>query len=585
MMQFDANNIDERMFDYFEGNLNAQEMKELEHFVDQNPQYANDFEAWRMSFLEEKDKSYPLSPQLLAGSKGAIWMRWGLAVIGLIGLGTLAMSLLDFGQKDSDKIYTERSQLTAVESNNSVPPMLDLDVPAENYGSSNNGLDPASNVAAKSVDSDMHSGQKARSYGIYNEDTKGTRPLESVGEERNMLSSKAYSAPDDYVAEISPYRAGGYGYRKTVWSDAALAEAIDYFEDGGGNANSRNYDGTMDDHMEKQVTFGRYSKGFSYMLANLVERLQQPLGLENLHDPHFVVPEYFGPLAMNPSYAGSAGNPRMYASGRLQPSINGLNNYTGYLAFDGYISKWKMGVGLTAKYDQYENGNFQNWAIGAILSPKLKLNRKSTLEPSIQYTFGQTNMNLDELENGQSMFINRRIGVQFLALDNLAENSGNVSSINHDLKAGLLYNTESFYAGVTAHNLLQPTTFFSNDEFGNSTAQDIRITAQIGTDYQYRSDRDYMISPHIVLDHQAGYTEAWAGAYGKLDWFVLGGGLSTKLNYAATIGVEGKQFRLTYNYDRFRSDILSGGAHQVSLRLLFGKQKGDDGILKVGLGQ
>ena len=46
-------NIEELLFDYFEGNLSEEEKKEVKEFIDQQPQYLEDFRAWELSYVKD----------------------------------------------------------------------------------------------------------------------------------------------------------------------------------------------------------------------------------------------------------------------------------------------------------------------------------------------------------------------------------------------------------------------------------------------------------------------------------------------------------------------------------------------------
>jgi hypothetical protein len=52
-MTIDSKNIDQWLFNYYEGNLSPSEVKQLEVFLKKNPDYYEDAHAWKDSFVEE----------------------------------------------------------------------------------------------------------------------------------------------------------------------------------------------------------------------------------------------------------------------------------------------------------------------------------------------------------------------------------------------------------------------------------------------------------------------------------------------------------------------------------------------------
>lgn len=52
-MSINSNNIDKWLFDYYEGNLSPSDIRKLEQFLQKNPDYYEDAEAWKDSFVEE----------------------------------------------------------------------------------------------------------------------------------------------------------------------------------------------------------------------------------------------------------------------------------------------------------------------------------------------------------------------------------------------------------------------------------------------------------------------------------------------------------------------------------------------------
>lgn len=92
MNTIDHKNIDEWLFNYFEGNLNPQESETLTRFLNANPALKADYDAWKASYVSEVPVAYPNAGELLQPVPASAikkWIGWGLALL-------LALSLLVF---------------------------------------------------------------------------------------------------------------------------------------------------------------------------------------------------------------------------------------------------------------------------------------------------------------------------------------------------------------------------------------------------------------------------------------------------------------------------------------------------------
>lgn len=90
-MTINQENIDQLLFDYFEGNLSEQEKSSLLNFIHQNPEYEKDFSQWAKTYvcIDNTPKDYGLSATLLKKSPSTKptrgWLYGGLALVILMG--------------------------------------------------------------------------------------------------------------------------------------------------------------------------------------------------------------------------------------------------------------------------------------------------------------------------------------------------------------------------------------------------------------------------------------------------------------------------------------------------------------------
>ncbi|MCI5059223.1 MAG: hypothetical protein MRY83_24130, partial [Flavobacteriales bacterium] len=57
-MRVDHTNIEEVLFDYVEGNLNHQQSTTLFEFLEKNPEYQGDLDAWQATIVNDDTAQY-----------------------------------------------------------------------------------------------------------------------------------------------------------------------------------------------------------------------------------------------------------------------------------------------------------------------------------------------------------------------------------------------------------------------------------------------------------------------------------------------------------------------------------------------
>ena len=87
-------NIEEKIFEYFEGDLSPTEAKDLENFIQANQEYQEDFDAWKNSNVESESFQFKNMNDLLANEKNSRlgWFKWGSS-----GAFILLLSFVSFG--------------------------------------------------------------------------------------------------------------------------------------------------------------------------------------------------------------------------------------------------------------------------------------------------------------------------------------------------------------------------------------------------------------------------------------------------------------------------------------------------------
>lgn len=96
MRAINQSNIDEWLFDYFEGNLAKSEQELLVSFLNKNPALKADYESWKGSYLKEPEMIYPKANTLLKESNGGWWKKAAIiSTLMLIGFSAFLIYSLD----------------------------------------------------------------------------------------------------------------------------------------------------------------------------------------------------------------------------------------------------------------------------------------------------------------------------------------------------------------------------------------------------------------------------------------------------------------------------------------------------------
>lgn len=90
MKAINNHNIDEWLFDYFEGNLSDAENKRLIGYLNQHPELQADYDAWKNSYVQEPEIIYPKAASLLhKNAIGKRWVKWILSGVLLLILSVI----------------------------------------------------------------------------------------------------------------------------------------------------------------------------------------------------------------------------------------------------------------------------------------------------------------------------------------------------------------------------------------------------------------------------------------------------------------------------------------------------------------
>lgn len=553
MKGFSESNIDQWLFDYFEGNLSSADEQLVEQFLIEYPEYASDMDAWAMSSVSPIANAYPNAEKIKKRRFGFIfWMQSSAALLLLlifVGAYFLIQPFEINKQNESLALLTNQTNnptnlfLTTINNlalaqqkkNASTNSVVQL-ASANNLKKEKNKINTAKNTSAKYFLPTTATNQPNRqflsnSHQLKN-DLRKTEKLTAATS--RLLSENSTKEFSEEVLKMKPQLSAA----KNIEIETRIIQSKILEED------NSNLVGANKKEAEKTH---RWLNKFSRKVKNFLHR---EVALRNLRDPMYIVP---GLTQRDVNFANTGGAlaTRVQSFNRVQWA--GTNNQTVdmQLAADGYVHALHGGVGLQVKYSNFNAGLLQNYEAALTYSPKFKLGKNFVLEPAVRFKMGTKNLNNTKFNPGQQTEWNRGI------VNTFASNNATMKTNKlwyKDLGFGLMLNAKWFFVGMNLDNI---TRHRENLYSGNANALSrtpLNFTATVGTDYQ-SFNKKVSLSTYLVYQNYGTRNEGWLGATFRYSWLTLGGAVSTNLDPAASIGLKFNRFMLTYSMDYVKNII------------------------------
>lgn len=561
-------NFDRWMFDYKEGNLSAEENAAFENFLIQNPEFEIESDAWNNSFIQNEEFIYPNAEKLEKDNR---------FVAGWYGYAAAAVALLLIG---SSVMYFNKNEAQQVE-----------------------GFSAKQYVVLDGVDgNDLFSARKF-------EQTRSSlidKLNDHVNNESVNLAINAHNASDDNISvndhngKLSENNFNGHGHFPEDISpnEVSLTEFVDITENSAFSEADLNTDNTdpafnsfsMDQEISKfnEPDFGsKYQKNpdgaslnFDMADANIkydfkgnklkkfvrkIERMfDYPVGLTNLRDPDYLMPNN-SIVASNPGFAGGMLRPRTEINYRNQWFGSDQNSQQLTMSFDNYFYQMRGGVGLVINAKDFGYGEFRDYNMSLVYSPKLVLSQNVIFEPAVKLTMGAITANGNKLAPESVFEMDRG---RLLSTPASQQMSGNQQLWYKDYGLGFVLNTKWFYAGFSADNLNKHYENVYNEEgFATPTSTPVLMNAILGTDY-LSLNKEFAFSPFVSYQKFGDRQEIWGGAGMRYKKFIIGGSMSHNLDFTGSIGIKFEKFKLAYQYDQTKTTLTneSIGSHNLTLR-------------------
>ena len=240
-----------------------------------------------------------------------------------------------------------------------------------------------------------------------------------------------------------------------------------------------------------------------------------------------------------------------------------MNSQLSTLYFDTYSAAARGGIGASLTYGDYQGGMYQNMTANLYYSPKFVINRHIVFEPALKVSMGRLARNVSkgnvegviELDRGNTY---SQTGIETAMSNN---------SWYKDYGLGFVLNTDWFYLGGFIDNIAGHDLRIYHPSADLIVESPKLYTAVIGFDYQSRNKRT-TLSPFLSYRQFGAKKEAWAGATAQFNWLTIGASYSSNNEYAASVGLKFKTFKLTYQLDMTESQFLQESfvSHNIGIR-------------------
>lgn len=554
-------NFDRWMFDYLEGNLTASELESFEQFLAQNPDFESDADAWQQTFIGGEEIAYP-NQQTLEKKKRVIgWYGWSAAamVIALVGLGgflmnrsngsvknnaTLAQN--DFTAPNVTPVFTKHefartiiaatttdyrndineentegnSQHSAAASSNENGSGIATSGSENNYLATNGSNHTNSNDSDLNNNSNQSDLANFANYATHNSGSNATGAENSTnGNSDNNSIKKQRSLKQ----EQEKYKSDQYGSK---YIDNPLESAID-----------------LDLSKKNKVKYNSFGSTTKRLYRKIERMMGYPVGLVNLRDPELIVPEN-SLVSFNPGFTGGMLRPRYEINYRNQWFGSETNAHKASFGFDNYVTNLKGGVGIMVNSTTLNNGEFSDQSINLTYSPKISLSKNVVFEPGVKVSLGL--LSGRPSADGETAFeVDRGLLLNSIPA---AASSANGRQWYKDYGLGFVLNTKWFYAGFSADNLSGHYANVFAVENPEPTVTPVFLSGIIGADYE-SNNKSMTLSPFVSYRQFGERYEFWGGANYRLNHFTLGASYSSIQDYAVTVGMKFKKFKMIYRYD------------------------------------
>lgn len=552
-------NFDRWIFDYFEGNLTPAEASEFERFLELNPDFEADADAWQHAVIEDESIEYPGIQNLERKRKFVgTWYGWSAAA-------SLLVLLLSGGYylttTSNEALFAAREFVMT----NELMEHSAAENTADKYVYNPQHQSTSLTAAQSQFQTSSIAHLNRTGSHVFNSSTLTSGQLDQTNNSNSthsQLKARAEQSDQSYKARIK-------GDDLRIQQELLKFDGSDFA--GQYQNNPSESDAEINLSKKNNTNFNSFGAVTKRIYRKLEKMMGYPVGIVNMRDQELLTPEN-NLVASNPGFTGSMLKPRFEMSYRNQwlGSTEFLQKSS--ISFDDYVESIRGGFGFSLNSAIYNNGGFADHSVDFRYSPKVVISPKVVFEPAIKVTIGMMSASTAKLGTNQHVELDRGLLVNS-TFETLSSETN--SLLYKDYGVGFVLNLDKFYVGASADNLNRHyANIYLAEGQVEPTRTPVLFNGIAGFDY-ISITRPFSLSPFVSVRKFGDFTEAWGGMTMRLNYFTLGGSYSTSQNFAASIGLKFEKFKLTYQYDVTQSlyTLERMGSHNLGIRFNGGGKK------------
>jgi hypothetical protein len=568
-------NIDEKIFQFFEGDLSSEESLELENFVNDNPEYKIDFDAWGKSIVGNENRKYKFAEDLLVNErinpKG--WLRWSFAgslFIGFIFASSALINNLDSGNDEQNNLELSKNKFS-----------LKIDDSQLEYSSQKTNenlfIDDrlVQNVQNNKDILSLESQNITKYFSLFESKTNIIKEEKFKSELQNRdlrISNRSFLNNDvlqdsnsiclNSISLNTPQNNFVRNKQKQnlIWNQNKQNQKLCYIYLKNNNLSKLGSNKTFPPLIRKAK--------FNYLNPNKTK-----LFISNSKDPYLNYALAHTIEEMG-SYVGDFNGGKGIRVEMLYrsewPSVTSESFTSQIFSIDSKVDVLKGGLGLIINADRIGHDKLNSTAYSLIYSPKYIIGNTS-IEPSFKYTYNQKNIAWNQVEGNDIK--DPRNGILYASIPFIPEDILKTKINHHDLGFGLLVNTEKIYCGGQIDHLNRSS--YSKAYFDQQIIVPYKISAMIGTDIMKNRNSHFSFSPAFNYIQFGVYNALWLNTQFLYQGFFLSSGFASNEEMMISLGYKNKKVRLVYGLGFSKPREFSGlpltgeyyESHQLSLRL------------------
>ncbi len=555
-------NIDRWLFDYFEGNLSASQVEALELFILENPELEIDLEAWEAIRIEDDIDNELAIAQIQQHSFKQVVSIPYKEVFGFAALVSVFLFSLLWTNEN------ETTRISSITSNKKKSELVHSNI-ANKSSIKTQSIQSTKNVSAnyeiigrKATKINSLSVQLTRQEPVLlNQKSVDSEKFVSSLSLPSIIQPKELPANLDIISmrfiESAPTLTfGKHGIVPITKLNSSNSFKVQH--------------ASKQSSKTKPSNYHRLQLNFKQKYRMLKRMMDYPIALKNSRTPHLYLPGHTL-QDVNFGFVGASFTPTLTLQSRMQWLDYNNSQYMNSINFGSYVYGMRGGIGAQLKNTYYGDGIVKGTEASLTYSPKISINSKTTLEPSIRFKMGNKHLNLGTELFNQSVEIDRGNAISLL---NQEENPIGNSLWYKDIGLGLLVNSKYFYAGFQVDNLFKHYDDLFATEINNNTRADNQILFTLGTDYE-NLKKTIRISPSIIYQKHGGLSEMWLGVNYQYKKLMFNGSISNNVEPSLGVGLELKRFSIFYHADYLNSSVnaTQSLSHQFGIKFMGKKSK------------